>query len=116
MSFKSKLKVENVGMFLASIFYTVVGITCFAVLAVIDFRFVHIGIIGILSLITAYGLFKSRIWTLWIAVALFFIATTFSGYMLYSAFEKNLLLTLIMISYFLLTCVFTAYTVAKRKS
>jgi len=116
MSLKSKLKIENVGMFAAFTFYAVVGITCFVVLAIVDFRLVHIGIIGILSLATAYGLFKSRIWTLWIAVALFFIAITFSGYMLYSAFEKNLLLTMIMIAYFLLTWVFTAYTVAKRKS
>ena len=75
MSLKSKLKIENVGMFVAFVFYAVVGIICFAVLAIVDFSLVHIGIIGILSLITAYGLLRSRAWTLWVVVALLFIAT-----------------------------------------
>jgi len=89
MSLKSKLKIENVGMFAAFVFYAVVGIICFAVLAIVDFSLVHIGIIGILSLITAYGLLRSRAWTLWVVVALLFIATTFSAYTLYFAFEKD---------------------------
>jgi hypothetical protein len=116
MSLKSKLKIENIGMFVAFAFYAVVGIICFAVLTIVDFRLIHIGIIGILSLITAYGLLKSRVWTVWIIVVLFFIATTFSAYMLYSAFEKNLLLDVSMIAYLLFTWVFTAYTAAKRKA
>ena len=71
MSLKSKLEIENFGMFAASIFYTLVGLLCFTVLIIVDFRFVHIGIMGILSLITAYGLFKKRNWSLWVVVALF---------------------------------------------
>ena len=116
MSLRSKLKVESVGMFVAFIFYAVVGITCFAVLALVDFSLVHIGIIGILSLITAYGLLKSRAWTLWVVIALLFIATTFSAYTLYFAFEKNLLLDVGTIAYLVLTWVFTAYTAAKRNT
>ena len=116
MSLKSKLKIENVGMFAAFVFYAVVGIICFAVLAIVDFSLVHIGIIGILSLITAYGLLRSRAWTLWVVVALLFIATTFSAYTFYFAFEKDVLLDVGMIAYLLFTWVFTAYTAAKRKT
>jgi hypothetical protein len=116
MSLKSKLKIENVGMFAAFVFYAVVGIICFAVLAIVDFSLVHIGIIGILSLITAYGLLRSRAWTLWVVVALLFIATTFSAYTLYFAFEKDVLLDVGIIAYLLFTWIFTAYTAAKRKT
>jgi hypothetical protein len=116
MSLKSKLKVGSVGMFAAFVFYSVVGIICFAALAIIDFSLIHLGIIGILSLITAYGLLKSRAWALWVVIALLFISTTFSAYTLYFAFEKDVLLDVGMIAYLLFTWFFTAYTVAKRKA
>ena len=116
MSLKSKLKMESVGMSAAFVFYAIVGIACFAVLAIGDFRLIHISIIGILSLITAYGLFKKRIWTIWVVVALFFIATTFSAFMLCYTFGQNILLNVIVIAYFILTWIFTAYTAAKRKT
>ena len=115
MSLRSRLKVESVGMFAAFVFYAVVGIICFVELPMTNFP-PHIGIIGILSLITAYGLFKNRVWSLWVVIMLFFIATTFSAYTLYSAFEKNLLLDVGTIAYLVLTWVFTAYTAAKRKA
>jgi hypothetical protein len=105
---------ENIGMLSAVAFYAVVGIVCFAVLAVVDFRFVHIGIIGILSLITAYGLFMKRGWSIWLVAMLFFIATTFSAYTLYYFGLRDLILGLSMIAYMLLTWVFTAYTASKR--
>jgi uncharacterized membrane protein (DUF2068 family) len=115
MSLKSKLKIESVGMFAASVFYALVGIICFVEFPMAIFP-PHIGIIGILSLITAYGLLKNRIWTIWVVIALSFIATTFSVYTLYSAFQKDLLLDIIMIAYLILTWIFTAYTAAKRKT
>ncbi|MDH5375175.1 MAG: hypothetical protein OEZ21_09955 [Candidatus Bathyarchaeota archaeon] len=116
MSLKSKLKIESVGMFASFVFYAIVGIVCFATLTMVDFRLIHIGIIGILSLTTAYGLFKNRVWTLWVVVALFFIVTTFSAYTLYYALGKDLLVDLSMIAYLLLTWIFTAYTASKRKT
>jgi hypothetical protein len=116
MSLKSKLKIESVGMFASFVFYAVVGITCFAVLAIVDFSLIHVGIIGILSLITAYGLLRSRAWALWVVVALLFIATTFSAYTLYFAFEKDVVLDVSMIAYLIFTWVFTVYTAAKRKT
>jgi hypothetical protein len=114
MSLGSKLKIESKAMFAAFVFYAVVGIMCFLVLAT-DFRLVHIGIIGIFSLLTAYGLLRKRIWTIWLIAILFFIVTTFSAYTLYYFFGKNLILDVSMVAYLILTWVFTAYTAAKRK-
>jgi hypothetical protein len=114
MSLGSKLKIESRGMFTAFAFYAVVGIVCFVVLTM-DFRLIHIGIIGIFSLITAYGLLKKRVWTIWLVAMLFFIATTFSIYNLYYFLGKDLILDISMAAYFILTWVFTAYIAAKRK-
>ncbi|MEM3622449.1 MAG: hypothetical protein QXR76_01590 [Candidatus Bathyarchaeia archaeon] len=114
MAIKSKLKMENIGIFLALAFYVVVGVTCFVVLPLANFP-PHIGIMGILSLITAYGLFKKRVWAVWLVVMLFFIATTFSVFMLYYCFGKDFLFDIGMFAYLILTWVFTAYIVAKRK-
>jgi hypothetical protein len=115
MSLGSKLRIESKGMFTAFVFYAVVGIICFIVLAT-DFRLIHIGIIGIFSLVTAYGLFKKRVWTIWLVAMLFFIVTTFSIYNLYYFFGKDLILDISMIAYLILTWIFTAYTGTKRKS
>jgi len=116
MSLRSKLKIENTGMLAALIFYAVVGIICFAILAINDFLLIHIGLIGILNLITAYGLFKKRAWTFWAVIALFFIATTFSASMLYYAFGLDLILDTGVMVYLVLTWIFTAYTATKRKT
>ncbi|NWG11675.1 hypothetical protein HXY33_08050 [Candidatus Bathyarchaeota archaeon] len=115
MAFKSKLKMENIGTLAAVAFYTVVGIVCFALLVIVDFRLVHIGIIGILSLITAYGLVMKRRWSIWLVIMLFFTATTFSAYTLYYYGLRDFILGLSMIAYLILTWVFTAYTATKRQ-
>jgi hypothetical protein len=114
MSLWSRLKMADTGMLAAFAFYAIVGIICFAILVVIDFRFVHIGIIGVLSLITAYGLFKKRSWSIWLVVILFFVATIFSVYTLYYIMFNDLIFGLSMIAYLILTWIFTAYTAAKR--
>jgi hypothetical protein len=105
---------ENIGIFLALAFYAVVGIICFFVLPLTNFP-PHIGIIGILSLITAYGLFKKRVWAVWLVVMLLFIATTFSAFMLYSYFGKDIIIDISIFAYLILTWIFTVYIAAKRK-
>lgn len=115
MSLKSKLKIESVGMFASLVFYAIVGMVCFAILTMVDFRLIHIGVMGILSLITAYGLFEKRSWSLWVVVALFFIGTTFSAYTLYCALGKDLLLDISAVAYLVLTWVFTIYVATKRR-
>jgi small-conductance mechanosensitive channel len=115
MSFRSKLKIDNVGMFVALLFYAVVGIISFAALPMAGFP-PHIGIIGILSLLTAYGLFRKRAWTIWFVVILFLTATTFSVITLYYYLGTDLILDISMIAYLVLTWVFTSYIADKRKT
>ena len=116
MSLGSKLEIGSLGMLSAFAFHAAAGILCLAILAMVDFRLVHIGIIGVLNLMAAYGLLKSRVWTIWVVIALFFIGTTFSVSMLYFAFQENLVRDAILIVYLLLTWVFTGYTGARRKA
>ena len=115
MSLRSKIKFENIGMFTAFTFNVLVGVICMAVLTIIDFRLIHIGLLGILSLITAYGLFMKRKWTLWVLVALFSIAMTFSTYTLYSALGKDVILSIVVLFYLLLSCILTVYTISNRQ-
>ena len=115
MSIKSKFTMENLGMYTAFAFYVIVGIVCFVMLPIANFP-PHIGIIGILSLITAYGLFKKRGWTIWLVVILFFTATAHSTYTIYPLIGKDIIRDTITIAYLILTWVFTAYVAAKRKT
>jgi len=114
VSLGAKLKASNVQIISAIIFYSAVGIICFALLPIANFP-PHIGIIGVLSLITAYGLFKKRVWTIWFGIVLFFVATTFSMYTLYYLWQ-NLFFAASMAAYLILTWVFTAYMVSKRET
>lgn len=114
MPLKSMFKIESKGAIAASAFYLIVGIICFVILAT-NLSFIHVGIIGILSLLAAYGFVKERVWTLWIVVIIFFVATAFSVSMLYYYFGRAILLDFSMIIYLILTWVFTAYAIAKRR-
>lgn len=116
MSLRSKLKIQSIGMFSAFTFYAIAGILCLAILAMVDFRLVHIGVIGVLNLMAAYGMFRNRNWAIWFVIALFFITTTFSLSMLYYTFQENLLRNAILIVYLFLTWAFTIYTGLKRKT
>jgi hypothetical protein len=115
MSFASKFNIESKGMFANFLFYAIIGMIFLALLPITDSP-PHIGLIGIFSLITAYGVFKKRNWTIWFVVVLFFVATTFSVYMLYYYLLKDYLIGTSMIAYLILTWVSTAYITTKRKS
>ncbi len=115
MGFRSRLTIENIGLLLASIFYAVVGVVCFVILATMDYELVHIGLIGIISLATAYGLFMRRRWVLWSAFVLFFMNTTFSLSMLYYTMGGNVLIDAAVVLYLVLTWVATIYLAARRK-
>ena len=115
MSFASKLKTANIQTLAPVTFYGAVGILFLVLLPLANFP-PHLGLTGILSLITAYGLFKKRFWATWLVVALFFVATTFSLYTLYYIIFSNWIVGVSMIAYAILTWVFTAYTLLKRKA
>lgn len=114
MGLKSKLKVEDGGIFAASIFNAVVGVLCLVVLVLLDFGLIHIGLLGITSLATAYGLFQRRTWALWSLVTVAFMATVFALSMLYYTMGIDILLDAAMIAYMVLTWIFTGYVASKR--
>jgi len=114
VSIESKLKIESRGMFATSVFYAIVGIIFFVLLPMASFA-PYLAIIGIFSLITAYGVFRKRVWTIWFVIILFFVATTFSVVMISNILQIDALLGLSSIAYLILTWVFTLYALTKRK-
>ena len=115
MSLGSRLRIESWGMFATSFFYAIVGIAFLAFLPMSGFP-PHIGILGILSLITAYGTFRKRVWSFWLVIILFFANTTFALYIIYNVLTTYYLLGVGMIFYLILTWVFTAYAANKRNT
>jgi len=115
MDLKSKLKVEDVGIFAASVFHVAVGVVCFIVLAIVDFGLIHIGLVGVISLATAYGLFRRRLWALWSIFVVSFMATALAFSMLYYTVGGNILTDTAMIVYLVLTWIFTVYVASKRR-
>jgi uncharacterized membrane protein len=115
VSFGSKLKTADVRALVPVAFYGAVGIVFLALLPFANFP-PHIGLTGILSLVTAYGIFKKSFWALWLVVALFAVATTISLYTLYIVQFSNWLVGISMVAYAVLTWVFTAYIMLKRKT
>ena len=114
MSFASKLKTADARALAPVAFYGAVGIIFLALLPFANFP-PHIGLTGILSLVTAYGIFKKRFWALWLVIALFAVATTLSLYTLYVIAFTNWIVAISMIVYAVLTWLVTLYIVLKRK-
>jgi len=115
MTLGSRLKFESKGVLATFIFYAIVG-TVFIVLLPLSGFQPHIGLLGILSLAAAYGVFRMRGWSFWFVIVLFFSGTTFSSYMIYGYFTKDVLIGISMIVYLVLTWVFTAYVAANRST
>jgi hypothetical protein len=121
MTLKSRLKVENPAVLLLSAFYVIVGIVFLFIFAIYDLRLVHLGIIGVLSLITAYGVFRMEKWAVWLVAALFLLGITFGTITLYDSivlqsFGGALLFHVALIAYLILTVVALIYAAAKRKN
>lgn len=106
-------KIGSKGMFATFAFYAVVGIVFLALLVLRGFA-PHVGLLGILSLVTAYGLLRKRAWSLWLVIILFVSGTTFAAFMIYDVLAKDYLLGIGMVVYLILTWVFTAYTAIRR--
>jgi hypothetical protein len=115
VSFASKLKTADFRALAPVFFYGAVGIIFLVLLPFSSFP-PHIGLTGILSLVTAYGLLKKRFWALWLIVALLAVATTISLYTLYVIAFTNVIVGVSMLVYAVLTWVVTLYIVLKRKS
>ena len=109
----SKLQIDNLGSMATTAFYGIAGILLLVLMAMSGFP-PHVALIGITSVIAAYGLFKRRFWATWLVAALFFVVTAFTLYTAYVASSIDALATAAMIIYAILTWIFTAYAVKNR--
>jgi uncharacterized membrane protein (DUF2068 family) len=122
MDLKERLKIESTPIFVFLLFYIIAAIGNLYVLAANGLAMVHTALIAILSLITAYGLYRMEKWSLWLVVVLFFIGNTFGFVTLYysivgSGFAGSvdtLLLNLALIGYLIMTWLATIYIGARR--
>jgi hypothetical protein len=122
MTSKSGSKIKNPAVLLFSIFYIAVGIAEIGYFAIENFAAPpHIPVLGILSLITAYSLFKMKRWTVPFVVGLFFTGITFGATTLYNSiavqtFGGAMLFHLALIAYMIILLIVSGYLVAKRES
>ena len=115
MALASKLTMKNLPQLASVAFYGVAGVVLLALMAVNGFP-PDVALLGLVSVIAAYGLFMRRGWALWLVVALFFVATTFSLFTLYFVVATDALATAGMVAYAVLTWVFTALVIIRRKA
>ena len=115
MTLATKLK-RYKGIELASLaFYAVTGIIFFVFLPLSNFA-PQLGLLGILSLIVAFGLFTKRGWASWILFVLFVAANAFSLYTIVVTGLSDVLVGIGMIAYTALTWVFGVYILLRRKT
>lgn len=113
MALASKLSKENLPSLASAAFFGIVGIVFLALMALNGFP-PHVALVGITSIVAAYGLFMKRKWANWLVIALFFVATTFSLFTLYYVIATDALASAGMIAYAVLTWIFTALVVMKK--
>jgi len=75
----------------------------------------QIGLLGILSLITGWGIFTRRNWASYLVFVLFAAATVFSLWTLAAAGFTNVLVGISMTVYAVLTIVFAVYLLLIRR-
>jgi hypothetical protein len=108
-----KLKNVSTGTLALIIFYAATGIIFLILLPLANYP-PHIGLTGVMSLITAYGLYTKRRWAKWLVGALFFVATTISLYTVYFILFSNVLVSIGLIVYAMVTWYFTYYVFIKK--
>ncbi len=122
MTSKTSSKIKNPAVLLFSIFYVAVGIIEMGYFAIENFAAPpHIPVLGILSLITAYTVFKMKKWALPIVVGLFFVGITFGATTLSNSLELQtlgdaMLFHTALIAYMIILLIASVYIVAKREN
>lgn len=120
---KLKVKTEHPGMLLVSLFYAVVGLVLASILTFFGFKLPHVGVLAVLNLMLAYGLFKMRKWSVKLLAVLFLPQVTFGAFTLFysvtvwtfSSFWETAAFNLSLIVYIVLCFVSLVYVLAKRK-
>lgn len=113
MALMSKLKMENLGSLASAAFYGIAGIIFLVLMSLSGFP-PHVALLGIVSIVAAYGLFVKRKWANYLVAILFFVATTFSLYTLYFVIATDAIAAVSMIAYVVLTWIFTIYVFKTR--
>jgi len=108
---------EHPAAFAFSIFYAVSGMLFILPLLTVEPSLLHLGLIGILSLITAFGVFKMNRWSLWSAFVVFCLANAFSITLLLNPLTANLGLLFqgALIFYLILVWAATIYLTIRRE-
>jgi len=115
VSLASKLKFESLGSLASVAFYAVTGLILLIMLPLSGFP-PHVAITGIASLIAAFGLFIKRKWSIWLVAMLFFVISTFTLYTLYFVIATDIIATVAMAAYAVMTWIFTLYIAANRSA
>lgn len=102
MSIATKFKSLSPPQLAAIAFFVATGIMLLAFLPLSGFP-PHLGFLGIMSIITAFSLFTKRPWSQWLIFILLVTITVFSLYTLYAVGLSNILVTISMLSYAVLT-------------
>jgi len=111
----SKLRMTSKATFLVAIFYAITGVILLVLLPLAGFP-PHIAIMGILSLIAAYGVALRRNWSLYVIGILFFINTVFCILTLYYIQFQDTLSFIGLVAYLILTWIATIYVITKRST
>jgi hypothetical protein len=110
----------SLGM-LFSVFYIVVGIILIGYFAVDGFAAPPtLPVLGVLSIITAYSVFKKIKWTLPLVIVLFFTGLTFGATTLVNSvilqtFTGSLLFHITLLAYMIILLIASAYLIKNRE-
>lgn len=114
---KSRFKIENPLALSFATFYLISAAVFFYSL-INDPNMVHVGLIGILSLITAFGVFRREKWSVWLAFLVFCIGNAFSITLLLNPLTAEVggtTLEAALIIYLIIIWISIFYLIAKRE-
>jgi len=109
---------------IVSVGYGLFGLIDLVIFSLSGLRMIHMGVLGLLSMVSGIGLLLRRNWFVWLAIILAPLTLTVGVSTLYSSvgllgFSPNLqvfLLNLGLLLYIALAFVLLFYSIAKRKS
>ena len=122
MTSEKSTKIENSTMRLIAIFYIAVGIAEIGYFVIESFAApIHIPVLGILSIITAYSLFTMKKLVLPLIIGLFFVGITFGAATLSNSvalqtFGGAMLFHIALIAYMILLLIASIYVVKQREN
>jgi len=121
---KAKLNVKRRDGLVLAIFYAVVGISHLVILSMSNFALVTSGILAVLSLVAAYGLFTVKNWSVWLVIGLFFpqfifgVVTLYASILTYTTYQEItiMLLNIALFVFIVFSFVSFVYVATKRKN